>query len=425
MRVLLANKFFHPGAGAETSFLATRDLLKQAGNEVIDFAMADDTNLPSPHSSYFAVKRSYEHGAPLHRRAVDAAASIYSLAARRAIRRLVREQRPEIAHLHNVYHQLTLSIVDELVKQRVPVVMTLHDSKIVCPAYSLYTDGQPCRRCVASSPVHVITHKCVKDSRAASVVAAAEALVVRTRGLYRRMDGLIAPSRFIAELASQEVPKERVHVVPNFLPTSVARKSDTSEVREPVALFAGRLEVGKGIRPLLAAFSEDRGDGAARLVIAGDGPLRSEVRIAAATNPRIEFVGRIPRDEVNSRLRRAAVMVIPSLFEENCPMTVLEARAAGAAVVCASTGGLPELVEHGLDGLLVDARSARSIGAAVQGLIDDPQKRSVMAQHGLARFERDHTPERHLERLLAIYRCARPKERFPGTGGKCSAGRLQ
>jgi glycosyltransferase involved in cell wall biosynthesis len=404
MRVLLVNKFFRPGAGAETAFFATRELLADAGHEIVDFAMAGAANAPSADARYFAPERSYAPDGARLRRIRDAGASVYSLAARRAIRRLVQARRPDLAHLHNVYHQLTLSIVDELARQGVPVVMTLHDYKLVCPAYTLYTEGAPCRRCVSGHPLHVIPHRCIKGSTAASALGAAEAVLARARGSYRRVDAFIAPSRFLAGLAATAVPAERVHVVPNFLAAEPPSEAVLGGAREPVALYAGRLEAVKGVRELLSAFERIAAPG--RLEIAGDGPLRPLVLAAAAREPRIRYLGRLSGEDVAARLRRASVMVLPSLWEENCPMSVLEARAAGAPVVCASSGGLPELVTDGRDGLLVDPRDAGALAAAVERLIGDGALRAAMARNGAERFTREHRPERHRERLLAVYRSA-------------------
>jgi glycosyltransferase involved in cell wall biosynthesis len=404
MRVLLANKFFRPGAGAETAFFATRALLTEAGHEVVDFATASADNLPSLDAPYFAPERSYAAGGPALRRVRDAGASVYSPAARRAIRRLVRARCPDVAHLHNVYHQLTLSIVDELACQGVPVVMTLHDYKIVCPAYTLYTEGAPCRRCVDGHPLHAIPHRCIKGSTAASALGAVEAILARARGSYRAVDAFISPSRFLADLAATAVPADRVHVVPNFLAASSAPESELAGERAPIAFFAGRLEEVKGIRELITAFGQVRPP--AQLLIAGDGPLRPLVIAAAERGPRIQYLGRLSAAEVTRHLRRAAVLVLPSLWEENCPMIVLEARAAGAPVVCPSTGGLPELVEDGRDGLLVDPRHPSALAAGIERLISNGALRRSMALNGAERLAREHGPERHRERLLAVYRTA-------------------
>jgi glycosyltransferase involved in cell wall biosynthesis len=403
MRILLANKFFRPGAGAETAFFATRRLLMDAGHEVIDFAMASDANLPSPYSRHFAPERSYEAGGSRLRRVRDALASVYSPAARHAIRRLIAEHRPDVAHLHNIYHQLTLSIVDELVEQGVPVVLTLHDYKIVCPGYTLYANGGRCRRCVTGHPFHAVRHRCVKGSRAASALASVETAIARARGSYRKVDAVISPSRFLAEMAATQVPAERIHVIPNFLPVESLPTPLPPADRERSVLFAGRLDEVKGIRPLLDAFLHHDTDGL-RLVVAGDGPLRDLVTAAADRSDKVDYVGRIDHDDVQRRLASSVALVLPALWEENNPMIVLEARAAGTPVIVSDGGGLPEMVEDGVDGLLCDARDPAAIARAVRRLAADDRLAHDMAVAGRERFRRENTPSAHYERLMAIYR---------------------
>jgi glycosyltransferase involved in cell wall biosynthesis len=406
MRVLLANKFFRPGAGAETAFFATRGLLQEAGHDVVDFGMAGADNAPTPYASYFAPARSYDGSGRLVKRVGDAVASIYSPSARAAIRRLIRDTRPDVAHLHNIYHQLTLSIVDELAAQGVPTVLTLHDYKIVCPSYSLFTEGQRCRRCVDGHTFHVVPHRCIKGSVAASALGAVETAVARARHSYEQVDELISPSRFLADLAACRVPTERVHVLPNFLPIDELSEPVAAADRDRVVFYAGRLEEVKGLGPLVAAF-RDYDTGGTRLVVAGDGPLRAEIEAVARQVDRIEYVGRLTRAEVDGRLRRAAGLVVPSIWEENCPMIVLEARVAGTPVIAARGGGLSELITDGVDGLLCEPADPAAIAVAVRRLADDAAARAAMAAAGQQRFRRDHAPAAHLAGLERVYAAAR------------------
>lgn len=406
MRVLLANKFFRPGAGAETAFFAERQLLSDAGHEIIDFGMRSSEDIPSDYAGYFAPERRYDGGGSPWRRVADAGASIYSMAARRAVGRLVADHRPDVAHLHNVYHQLTLSIVDELWRRRVPVVITLHDYKIVCPSYTLFTEGERCRRCVTGSTHHAVVHRCIKESRAASLVGAVETGLVRLRRTYDRASALVSPSHFLADLARQQVARDRVHVVPNFLPeVAEAGLYPSADERRPVVLFVGRLEAVKGIRPLLEAFATGPVAGLT-LQIAGDGPMRAVVEGAAAGSAAIDYLGRVSRERVDELLRAATAMVLPSIWEENYPMSVIEARVAGTPVICSGSGGLPEMVSDGVDGLLIDGRSSASIRRAVELMAGDASRRDDMAGAGLARALSDNTPESHLRDLERVYAAA-------------------
>ena len=364
--------------------------------------MASPDNDLSPYSGYFAPHRDYAATSKL-RRARDGVASIYSRSARQALRRLIEETKPDVAHLHNIYHQLTLSVVDELDAHVVPTIMTLHDYKIVCPSYTLFTEGAPCRRCVTGSPVNAIRHRCIKDSVGASTLGAAETAIARARGTYRKIDALIAPSKFLGDLATTRTDPSRVHVLPNFLPVSKLEKPMRAKRREAEVLFAGRLEMVKGIEPLIRAFS---GPGTVRLAIAGDGPLRPKVQDAAAREPRIEYLGRLDQTTLADRMQRSLAVVVPSLWEENCPMTIIEARVAGTPVICAASGGLPELVDDGVDGLLFDPHDPESIAAAANRLADEPSTLSAMADAGQARFTEHHSPDAHLRALLSIYETA-------------------
>lgn len=407
MRVLQAHKFFFPHAGAETVLFHTRALLERRGHRVIDFAMEHPDNLPSPYAAYFPPRREY-NDADRGRvsRIVDAAASVYSPAARRQMRRLIEEARPDIAHLHLVYHQLTMSIVDELDAAGIPTVMTLHDYKIACPAHILFRDGHRCTLCIDGRPEHVVRHRCVKGSLPASVLAAAEARLVRARNSFDKVDVVIGPSRFAASVAVRTgLPSERVHAVPNFLPDDEIGQPIHEMAADARFFFAGRLEDVKGVRELLDVFSSP--PGGSKLVLAGaGGDLEAEVIAAAHANPAVEYLGRLSRAEVLSELRRSRAALVPSIWDENYPMSLLEARACGIPVIATEVGGLPDMVSSGIDGYLVPPRDPGAIREAVASLTADRDGAHKMGQHGHQRLLRDNSEAAHYERLMGIFQQA-------------------
>jgi glycosyltransferase involved in cell wall biosynthesis len=395
VRVLLANKFFFPGAGSETVFFQTRALLQETGHEVIDFATHDDRNLPSPYESFFAPHRGYD-GA----RVRDAAASIYSIAARRALQRLIAHTGPpDVAHLHNVYHQLSLSIVDELLARRIPTVLTVHDSKPVCPSYSIFTEGAPCRRCVDGSVVNAVKHRCIRGSRPASAIAASEGALNRARRTYRRLDTLIVPSRFMAGVLERGGLGARVKVVPNFFEAPQEAPASERAARSHF-LFVGRLDERKGVPVLLDAFR--RYDGPARLRLIGSGPLEPEIR-GLGPDSGIDLLGVQGEARVLEELAGALALIVPSTSEENCPMTVLEARSQRTPVVCSDRGGLPELVTDGVDGLLFPAGDANALAQRLDNVAGQPELAKELAERGLERLRSDHSKQRYYEGLLEAY----------------------
>jgi glycosyltransferase involved in cell wall biosynthesis len=403
MRVLQVNKFLYGGAGAETVMFRTADLLRSDGHDVSFFAMQDPRNVPCKESTYFPRGRYYdvEHG--LISRARDAASSVYSLDARRALRRLLRDRRPDVAHLHNVYHQLTLSVVDVLVAQEIPIVMTLHDYKPVCPSYVLYTNGAPCHRCVSGNPAHAIVHRCIKGSRVASAVGATEAALARTRKLYQRIDAFISPSRYLADVMVEGgLPADRMRVIPNFVADEQFRDDLPNETTDPpMVLFVGRLEAVKGVRVLLEAARLVAPE--VEFVVVGHGPLEAEVQ-QAQRDGFVRYLGRRNWDEIAHLMDRARALVVPSLWEENCPMVVLEAGARRCPVVASDRGGLRELVSHGRDGFLFPAGNVRILSDILLMLcLDTPLYTQLSDIRGIRTTEQN-TSAIHLDSLLRTYR---------------------
>ncbi len=412
MRILQIHKFFYPHAGSETALFNTRELLTTHGHEVIDFAMQHPNNVASPYADYFPARRDYtDPTRPLPSRARDALSSIYSLDARLKLRRLLADVRPDVAHMHLIYHQLTLSIVDELTKQGIPSVLTMHDYKIGCPAYVLYRDGAPCELCTTGHVENVFLHRCIKGSRAGSLLAAIEARTARMRGSYRKIDAHIAPSAFARRVAlASGVDPDTVHVVPNFLSAEELTDPIESFEEEPRFFFAGRLEEIKGVRDLLDAYAA--GDlELGTLVLAGaGGELEGEVIAAAKSSRYIEYLGRLSRTSVLAQLRRARALLLPARWHENNPMSLLEARAVGVPVICTDMGGLPEMVEHGVDGLVVASAEPRALSDAVRRLSQDTRLAQRMGRRGHERLLRDNTPDAHYKRLMDVYESARARQ---------------
>lgn len=367
--------------------------------------MDDPRNLDSAQKAFFAPARTYdgtESGAGKLTRVRDAASSVYSLSARRALARLLDEERPDIAHLHNVYHQLTLSVVDELYKRGIPIVQTLHDWKIACPAYTLYLDGAPCRRCVDGNVLSAIKNRCIKDSVPGSALAAAEAALAHRRRTYLRISRYIAPSAFAGSVARMAgMPSDCIRLVPYLMPDEEIGGGGDPTGREPVFFFGGRLDETKGVRQMLAAF--DRLSSAATLRIAGWGDLQPEVETASRENPRIEYLGTLSRSEVLSELSRARALLLPSTWEDNCPLIMLEAQARSTPVIASNRGGPPEFVRDGRDGLVIDPDDVDGLAAAVDRLTDDPDLASGFGASGRERLLSTHGVDGHYSRLMDVY----------------------
>lgn len=395
MKILLANKFFHLRGGAERVLFQERRYLLDQGHEVLDFAMHHPDNLPSPQDAYFTDHVDYHAPGPWTRKAGAALAFIHSRQAVSRIRALVMDHGPHLAHLHNVYHQLTPAIIPALKAMGVPVVLTLHDYKVVCPAYRML-DGRdrPCRRCVGGSVLNAVRHGC-GTSLPRSVLLAAEALWHRLRGSYAHVDALVAPSRFMARMAEAGgIPADRIHILAN----GVAPRSESEAARDSgYALFLGRLSGEKGVSTLLQAHAQAPH---IPLRIAGDGPLRAALQLRF---PTARFLGHMDGEALEEQLRGAALVVVPSEFYENCSLSVLEAMAQGKAVLASDIGGVPEQITHGHDGMLFQPGNVRELHARLTALWSDPPLRERLGREALRTVRERFTLDAHCKGLRALY----------------------
>lgn len=402
MRILQVDKFLRRQGGAASYMLALAGLQRDAGHEVEFFSMADPDNEPARYESSFAphVELDRPPGGALER-AAGAARFVWNPAAARGIDAVIADFRPDVAHLHNVYHQLTPSIIWRLRRRGVPVVLTAHDYKLVCPTYLMLDKGQPCTACLDGRLRHAVERRCRDGSLAMSGLMALETRVHRILRSYGKVGAVIAPSRFmVATLAAANVATGRVHHVPHFVvPPSLLPPPPPGAV-----VFVGRLSHEKGVHHLIDAIA--RTD--VELHVVGDGPARAalEAQAVAVAPGQVRFAGQLGYDGVVAELAGASALVLPSEAYENQPISVLEAMAAGRAAIVSDRGGSPELVEDGVTGLVVPAGDIARLAGAIAALAGDPGTAAAMGAAARERAVVDFDPALHLERLEAVYRAA-------------------
>jgi len=395
LKLLLANKFFFGNGGSETVFFQERAFLKQSGVEVVDFSMRDERNLGSPYSGYFVEGISYrKHAGGFSEKIGTALSLIHSRESVRNITRLIESEKPDILHCHNIYHQLTPSIMKTAKKMGLKVVLTLHDYKVVCPVYTRLRHGKPCSDCLQGDFSSVVRNRCSEGSLGKSVLLYAEALFQKLLGSYDAVDRVIVPSRFMAEsVVRWRFPRERVTLLYNGVDTvkTVVERKDAGYV-----LFLGRLSAEKGLLTLAAA---QEGSGV-RLVVAGTGPLEQELR---ANYPGLELVGHQSGECLKKLLSEASAVVVPSEWYENCPMSVLEAMSYAKPVIGSRMGGIPELVADGETGLLFEPGNVGQLRECLEMILADAGRRHAMGEEGRIRLENNFSLHAHNEGLLKIY----------------------
>ncbi len=427
--LLLVNKFFHdrgPAGGVGRYVLQEAADLEAAGWRVVPFAIADADASPTPWSEYFPAARDYSRPRWSARAPADALALLWNREAARRLDALLRRARPDVAHLHNLYHHLSPSVLAVLRRHRVPAVMTLHDLRLLCPAIHMLRQGQVCERCRGGRFHQAVLGRCVKDSRAASLLAALETAHQHHRRLYRRaVARFLCPSRFYVEKhAAWGWPRALLEHLPNFVDLQAWRPQPAG-AGEPAYLYFGRLSAEKGLLALLEAQArwEAAETAPPRLLIAGDGPLAGELRRRAAALGlrRAELLGALDGEALRAAVARAHFTVIPSECYENAPLAALESLAAGRPVAASAIGGLPELIDDGRDGVLFPARDPEALLAGLRraaAMAADP----AAGRLARAKAERLWARPAHMARLAGILAAAAEGKAWPAAPAAPPAG---
>lgn len=374
---------------------------RDRGHTVDFYAMADERNEPATYAADFAphVDLADKDGG-LQAGLSVVKRMVWSADVRRRFDRVLEAFAPDVVHVHNIYHQLSPSILWAAKARGIPIVMTVHDSKLVCPSYGLHDGESYCDRCVGHSFVHAPLQRCAGGSLAQSTVLALEASIHRLGRLYRPISVFICPSSFLAEKFDRAgVFPDRVQVVPHFVEQpAIGADSSRSGV-----LYAGRLDRTKGLQSLIRAVAEHP---EIHLDVAGDGPDRAgfEQDAERLAPGRIRFHGLVSGDAVADMMASAIAVVLPSLVPENFSLTVLEALSTATPVVATDLGGTAEIVADGTTGILVPPGDVQALGAAMTALLGDSDQARRMGEAGRVSASNRFGLGQHLDTLDEIYR---------------------
>jgi glycosyltransferase involved in cell wall biosynthesis len=398
--LLSINNYFYPRGGAEVLFLEQNRMFEDIGWQVVPFAMRHSDNLPTPWASYFPDEiefgRSYGLGAKL----LHAQRVIFSLQARRRMRELLEHVRPRIAHAHNIYHHLSPSILPMLRKRGIPVVMTIHDLKLACPAYTMMADNRPCERCRGGKIHNVMVHRCIKGSLALSSLVMLETFVHRLFRLYEaNVSRFVVPSRFVLEkLVQWGWPRDRFAYIPNFV--DLERFRPGAEIGDRF-VYCGRLDNLKGVGTLVRAAALARQP----LTLVGRGPEDVRLRkLSKELGADVRFLGHLTKDALVAVIQSARAIVIPSECNENAPLALLEGYAAGRPVIGSRIAGIPELVRERETGVLYPAGDVEALAAALEEFARLPDARlAEWGRAGRLWVEQDFNAATYRNRLVALY----------------------
>ena len=387
MRVVVAHNAYLLRGGEDAVAESEAALLRDHGHEVIEYARS---NLDLAGMGKLSV-------------AVD---TLWSRRTHSEISELLTRLRPDVLHVHNTLPLISPSLYWAAATARVPLVQTLHNFRMMCPQAMLLREGRVCEDCIGRVPWPAVRHGCYHGSRAQTAVLGGMLVLHRALGSYRhKVSRYIALNEFCrAKFVQGGLPAERVVVKPNF----VEDPKPGDEPRRGL-LFVGRLSPEKGV-DVLAQAARTLPLGSLR--VAGTGPAQA----ALAGLPSITSLGAMPSSAVAFEMARAVALVLPSIWYENFPRTLVEAYAAGLPVLASRIGALAELVEDGVTGLLFNPGDSADLAAKMTWALGHPDAMVEMGRAARRVYESKYTPEVNYEQLIGIYEQALDSSAGAGCG---------
>lgn len=409
MKVLLINKFYHDkgkAGGVGRHILELQKMLERNGHEVVPFAMREKETVPNNYLEFFP--KDFDLGEI--RFSLKGLKSIpkifYNREAIRKLEKLIQKTKPDIVHIHNIYHHLSPAILPILKKHGIPIAMTVHDYKLVCPNYLMFNKGKICEKCSGGRYYKCFTNKCVKNSYAASLVLTLEAYFVKFKRYYDNVDIFFAPSRFMRDiLIKNGFNGDKVKYLPNFFESANFNTKSGNAENEKYFLYFGRLSKEKGVDVLIKSLQYiDLKD--YKLKIAGSGDEKEDLERLTSDlilKDKVEFTGYKSGEDLQKLISGAAFVVLPSIWYENAPYSILEAYALGKPIIGARIGGIPELVRDKETGLLFEAGNEKDLAGKIQFILDNQGSVSKLGKNAKSFLENRFGSEKYFQELTNAY----------------------
>ena len=352
MKILQINKFHYLKGGSERYYFGLSEELEKQGHEVIFFSMLDLKNKESKYQKYFI------KNVDLHKFSfINIIKFFYNYEAVRNLKKLLKQEKPDIAHLHNIAHQFSPIIINVLKKHKIPVVQTLHDYKLICPNSKLYSQNKICEKCNGGKYYQCFLNKCMHNSRSKSFLGMLEAYLHQSiLKTYQKIDLFLAPSQFMKDTCERfGVNEQKVKTIYNFIPENFINFNNSNineKNQDPYLLYFGRISEEKGIDVLLDALLLTNSK--INLKIAGEGPDLEKLKTKIKNNnlsKRVEILGYKSGEELKNLILNSKAVVMPSLWHENMPFSLIETLTLKRPVIISRVGGMPELIKEGFNGL--------------------------------------------------------------------------
>lgn len=399
MRILLVHKFYSIVGGAEVFYHEVGRVLREHGHEVAMFSCSED-DIDYEWSGYFPPKTELRDGG-LFQKILDFPSTVYSIKAKDAMARMIREFKPDLVHAFSVYVQLTPSVLVAAREAGVPVLLSCNDYKHLCPNYKLYHHGHVCEECKGGRFYRAIVNKCCHNSTSFSMASTIEAYIHSCLDVWRRnVDVFLFASDFMAKKTDEFWGKGAIRYDMLRNPFSAEKNRLEGKVGDYI-LYFGRLIDEKGVDLLLEAAGLCP---ELPIVIIGDGPDFGKLQKLAESLPNVRLLGPKWGDELNAYLKDCRFVVVPSLWHENFPYVIFQAFAAGKPVIGSNRGGIPELVRESFTGWIFDVEDVQSLAHTLRKAFGNSDEAiRVMGNNAYDYIASEFSDDAFYATLLRIY----------------------
>lgn len=403
MKVLQINNYHYVRGGSDRVYFETSKLLEKNGHDVLFFSVKDELAEKHYSDKYFIEPFNYENIGSLNKIKM-AVQFLYNKEAHDNLELLIKNEKPDIAHLHIFYGHLTSSILPVLAKYNIPAVMSVHDYRMLCPANVMRdNEGKICEKCSEGNYFNCMFGKCTKQSLVYSSIAAMECFVRDRFFPYEKyIDKFIMVSQFIMDKHIQYKPSliSKCEQVYNFIDLD---KYSPNFSHEDYYLYFGRLSREKGVMTLLKAW---RNFPDLQLKIVGTGEIEEDAKryIDRYNMVNVELVGFLNGDALFDVVKKSKFICVPSEWYENNPMTVIEGFALGKPVIGAKIGGIPELIMEGFNGYLFDSGDLDDLTNSIKKAESVSDDHYSLLGKNARNFAEEHFNEsKHYKELLKVY----------------------
>ena len=380
MKILQVHNYYQYAGGEDIALRNEYEVLSRNGHEVIRYIKKnkeiEDYSLLKKYNLFLQTaysKRTYD-----------------------SLIKLLAKEKPDICHVHNTLPLISPSVFYACNAKKIPVVQTLHNYRLLCANAYLFRDGKVCEECIGKSLYRSLKYGCYRNSRIQTLALARMVEKHKKFSTWsNRIDAYIALTNFSKEkFVLGGLPKEKISVKPNFLFEDPGMSSD---LQGEYFLFAGRLDVTKGIKTLLAAVNNL--ERKVKIKVAGEGNLKNDL----LAQDKIIYLGQLKHQQLIQNLKGARSLILPSLWYEGFPMLIVEAFACGKPVIASNLGAMAELITDGKTGLLFKPGNAKELTEKINWAYSHKKEMQQMGINARKEFEEKYTADRNYKMLMDIY----------------------